>query len=282
MMVRRFWEVDSDVKEREGWHETKFAMLSPQYGEYDRLVKEQLRSADAIITTVPSTKPLFDHTILTNTEGRKKGRLVIAIGSYKPDMIEVPKELLHQATKVSHDHRHFHKHAVEGGVVVVDTLTGCLKEAGEIIQSGLSPMQLVEIGELVMLDGQFALCGAEQESSPEASLHRLSLDVSAGSSMASVMREDSERSSRKSSISKHSRQSSLSSLGRKSRSSSVDSKKTMDSKKTAKKDDHMTRWLSDGNVIYKSVGMGLMDLVVGGDLVALAREKKVGTTIPSF
>ena len=44
----------------------------------------------------------------------------------------------------------------------------------------------------------------------------------------------------------------------------------------------MSRWLSTGNVIYKSVGMGLMDLVVGGELVRLARERGIGTTIQDF
>jgi len=44
----------------------------------------------------------------------------------------------------------------------------------------------------------------------------------------------------------------------------------------------MSRWLRRGNVIYKSVGMGLMDLAVGGELVRFAREKGVGTTIYDF
>lgn len=41
-------------------------------------------------------------------------------------------------------------------------------------------------------------------------------------------------------------------------------------------------WLVKGNVIYKSVGLGLMDLVVGGDLIMLARERGIGTTIDDF
>lgn len=41
-------------------------------------------------------------------------------------------------------HRHFHKHAIEGGVVIVDTLDGALSEAGEVIQGGLAPNQLIE------------------------------------------------------------------------------------------------------------------------------------------
>ena len=35
-------------------------------------------------------------------------------------------------------------------------------------------------------------------------------------------------------------------------------------------------------MIYKSVGMGLMDLVVGTDLVTLARSNGVGVTVEEF
>lgn len=48
------------------------------------------------------------------------------------------------------------------------------------------------------------------------------------------------------------------------------------------RDDHLSRWLTAGNVVYKSVGMGLMDLVVGMDVVQLAREKGVGTLVENF
>lgn len=49
-----------------------------------------------------------------------------------------------------------------------------------------------------------------------------------------------------------------------------------------KKEDHMVRWLRDGTVIYKSVGLGLMDLVVGTHLVEVAKRKNVGTIIEGF
>jgi hypothetical protein len=44
----------------------------------------------------------------------------------------------------------------------------------------------------------------------------------------------------------------------------------------------LLEWLTKGNVIYKSVGMGLMDLVVAGDIIRLAREKDIGVTIEDF
>jgi hypothetical protein len=44
----------------------------------------------------------------------------------------------------------------------------------------------------------------------------------------------------------------------------------------------LLEWLTKGNVIYKSVGMGLMDLVVAGDIIRLARERDIGVTIEDF
>ena len=46
--------------------------------------------------------------------------------------------------------------------------------------------------------------------------------------------------------------------------------------------DHLVRWIREGNVIYKSVGLGLMDLVVGHEVVRLAREKGVGSVVENF
>ncbi len=44
----------------------------------------------------------------------------------------------------------------------------------------------------------------------------------------------------------------------------------------------LLEWLTKGNVIYKSVGMGLMDIVVSQDLIRLAKERDVGVTIEDF
>ena len=105
---------------------------------------EYLTHADVIFCCTPSTEDLFPAEILTNYEARRKGRLIVAVGSYKPEMREIPRELLLQATGAgSGKHLHY-KHATEGGVIVVDTLDGALKEAGELIEAGLQPNQLVE------------------------------------------------------------------------------------------------------------------------------------------
>jgi hypothetical protein len=41
-------------------------------------------------------------------------------------------------------------------------------------------------------------------------------------------------------------------------------------------------WLERGNVIYKSVGLGLMDCVIGNELVKLADERGIGTRFENF
>ncbi|CAK7197558.1 hypothetical protein SEUCBS139899_000206 [Sporothrix eucalyptigena] len=323
--VARFYKMPTAVKEREGWAtDTKFSILTTGYNEYARLLSDNLRSSDVIFCCTPSTEPLFDHHILTNHEGRRKGRLIVAIGSYTHEMREVPAELLRQATKVSdRNHIHYHKHAVEGGVVIVDTLDGALKEAGEIIEAGLTPRHLVELGELVMLSritlqeddssDDVSSSNASTYSAASSEFEKISLNGPAmstvfggqetptittttapstpttptKSSFASILGNESSTAS---TVGTHSRSSSparkgsggfLSSLtpGRSSHRRSS-SQASIDRRK--KKEDHSARWLQRGNVIYKSVGLGLMDLSVGLHLIEFAREKGVGVRIDGF
>ena len=196
----------------EDWRaHTRTSILTPDYTEYSRVLKDEVRKADIIFCCTPSTEPLFPAEYLTSTEGRKKGRYISAIGSYKSHMVELHPDIIRQAVEPEH-HRHHHKHADKGGVIIVDSLESCLKEAGEVIQAGLKPQHLVEIGELVMVKRAVA---KEIE------------------------------------------------LGGEGEKGLLD-------------------WLVKGNVIYKSVGLGLMDLVVGCDLVTLATERGVGTTVRDF
>jgi ornithine cyclodeaminase/alanine dehydrogenase-like protein (mu-crystallin family) len=144
-LLRKFTVIPGVIKEREGWDQTKFTILTPTFHEFNRLKKEYIRDADVLYCCTPSREDLFEGSLLTSHEGRRKGRLIVAVGSFTPDMRELPDELIQQAVK-THDkpHRHFHKHADEGGVIVVDTLDGALKEAGEIISANVHPTQLVE------------------------------------------------------------------------------------------------------------------------------------------
>ena len=190
----------------------RFSIVSPASSEYQRLLKEHVRKADVIFCCTPSITPLFPHEHLTNPGGRSKGRLVSAIGSYRPHMVELHPEILRQAVSPDHKHHH-HKHADKGGIIVVDSLEACLKEAGEVIQAGIDPEKLVEMGELLMVK--------------KASMREIEMGTGEG-------------------------------------------------------EKGLRDWLMKGNVIYKSVGIGLMDICVGEDLVRLARGKGIGTYVDSF
>ncbi|CAI7621462.1 unnamed protein product [Penicillium glandicola] len=190
--------------------DVKFSAVSTDFGEYSRILKEHVRKADVIFCCTPSPEPLFPAEYLTAGEGRSKGRLICAIGSYKPHMAEIHPDILRDEVNLQAAHSHWHKHIHRSGVILVDSLDAAMKEAGEIIQAGIKPKQVVELGELLMV-------------------------------------RDATRDG-----------------------ATVDEEKSL------------REWSQRGNVIYKSVGLGLMDLVTGGDLVRLARERKLGTTVEDF
>lgn len=95
----------------------------------DPAVKEALKEADVVVTATPATEPLFPADAL------KPGTAVVLLGSSRPDMCEVPPALLQTAR------------------VIVDSREACLREAGEIIQAGLTGEDLTELGELLAQDG---------------------------------------------------------------------------------------------------------------------------------
>ncbi|KAK5113296.1 hypothetical protein LTR85_010913 [Meristemomyces frigidus] len=200
---------------------TKKNILTPSHTEYERLLKDYVRASNVIFCTTPSTSPLFPAGYLTNPEGRKKGRYIACIGSYKPHMVELHPDILRYAVAPHHEHRHFHKRQKEGGAIIVDTVSGCLKEAGEVIQAKLMPDQVVELGELFMLKRDAERRQEEKGPKVESGCN---FQVNSG----------------------------------------------------------MHEWLTRGNVIYKSVGLGLMDVVVGNELIVRARNKGIGTTIENF
>ncbi|KAI0396621.1 putative proline utilization protein PrnX-like protein [Xylariaceae sp. FL0594] len=306
-ILTRFYQIPREVKEREGWEKAEFSMLTPGYGDYGRLQREHILAADVIYCCTPSTQELFDGEILTSYEGRKKGRLIAAIGSYTKDMRELPRDIMLQATKRHEGGRkHFHKHTTEGGVVVVDTLNGALKEAGEVVDAGLEPNQLIELGELVMINKLY------DESEP---VSRTSMDMdtlvesvdkvdigsrttldSGSTAVGSTGSEPSKSPAHeRTGSSSAPRPSSPNGGGgsggflsairpwkhRRTKSQqSVSGDKH--EKEPRKHDEHLSSWLSTGNVIYKSVGLGLMDLIVGLEVVKLAQRKEKGARVDNF
>ncbi|CAI6325057.1 unnamed protein product [Periconia digitata] len=218
----------------------KIQIITHGHREYNRLLKATVRESSVIFCTTPSITPLFPASYLTNPEGRKKGRYVSAIGSYKPHMMEIHPDILKQ--NVAPDHgRHHHKHATEGGAIIVDSVEACLKEAGEIIQAGLTGNELVEVGELIMLR-------KEAERKRKECQARQSMEgLDAGGVELGECEQRKKRRGKK-----------------------------------EETDGGLMEWLQKGNVIYKSVGLGLMDVVVGTDLVRLADERGIGTRIENF
>ncbi|KAH0526584.1 hypothetical protein TsFJ059_009886 [Trichoderma semiorbis] len=275
-ILKKFTIIPHEIKVREGWDAAKFSILTPTFHEFNRLQKEYIRAADIIYCCTPSQEDLFEASILTSHEGRKKGRLIVAVGSYTPEMRELPEGLLQLVTKPREKgHRHFHKHADEGGVIVVDTLDGALTEAGEIIHAKIPPTQLVELGELVMLH-RMAVDESESEASDVMSQTSSfsELDLSDRTQSLSTVYSDlppspssTTSSGHKSPFSKHFRKT---------------SSNLSDKDKEKQKDDALSRWLRDGTVVYKSVGVGLMDLVVGTKLIEVAQQKNIGTQIEGF
>ncbi|KAF2812690.1 NAD(P)-binding protein [Mytilinidion resinicola] len=216
----------------------KIAIITPSHTEYGRLLKSTIRASSAIFCTTPSLEPLFPASYLTSTEGRKKGRYIAAIGSYKPHMVELHPDILRQAVGPQHSNHH-HKHAQQGGAIVVDSVEACLKEAGEIIQAGLGGREVVEIGELLMLKRDADRRRQEAQQSTD-DLDKSGVELGSGKKRKGA--EGKEHAAGKG----------------------------------------LTEWLQRGNVIYKSVGLGLMDVVVGEDLVRLADERGLGTRIENF
>lgn len=93
--------------------------------------KEPAENADVICTATTSTQPVFDDTDI------KAGTHISAVGGYLPEMQEVPAATLRRA------------------VVVVDSRSACLEEAGDLIQplrAGLFDESHIhaELGEILL------------------------------------------------------------------------------------------------------------------------------------
>lgn len=92
---------------------------------------EAVQEADIVCTATTSLTPVFDDSAI------KAGTHISAVGSYTPDMQEVPAETIARAR------------------VVVDSRTACLEEAGDLIQplrAGLFDVSHIyaELGEIVL------------------------------------------------------------------------------------------------------------------------------------
>ena len=92
---------------------------------------EAVEDADIITTVTTSKKPVF------NAEKVKKNAHINGVGSYTPDMCEIPEEILVKANKI-----------------YVDTKDGAINESGDLIQpikKGLIKVEKIngELGEVI-------------------------------------------------------------------------------------------------------------------------------------
>jgi len=94
-------------------------------------LSQAVHNANIILTLVPTTNPLFNSVDVTS------GTHLVLVGSYKPEMRDVDDELIKR-----------------GGMIIVDSKEACLKEAGEIISTGLGAEDLVELGTILGKQGE--------------------------------------------------------------------------------------------------------------------------------
>lgn len=174
-------------------------MFDDAQSDRDAALESLVSGSDAIFCTTPSTSPLFPASYLTSQHARSKPRFVSMIGSYRLDMQEIDPEYL----RIVVDPKSQFAAQVHGSVVAVDTKSGCVQEAGELVKAGINENTMREVGEIL---------NSKDESGDKA----------------------------------------------------------------------LATWLEEGLVVFKSVGIGIMDIAVGSSLLNLAKEKKVGTVVPGF
>ncbi|RDW67659.1 hypothetical protein BP6252_09055 [Coleophoma cylindrospora] len=184
------------------WHsQVQFDVLDPSRADYQPALERLLVESDVIFCTTPSRVPLFSGDLLFTEQARAKTRYIAAIGSWNLEMAELHPDMLRQ---VVDDSDGYNPKGDSGGVIAVDSREACYQEAGEIVQAGIEPDKIIEVGEIVDL---------------------------------------------------------------------------LASGKDAQK---MNQWLESGLVVYKSVGLGIMDIAIGEGIMALARQKGLGVSIPDF
>lgn len=124
-------------------------------------------------------------------------------------------------------------------------------------------------------DSSSLLSSEASSSTPVSELEKL--DLTSRPSISSVYRPSEDGSSSQPSSRPSSPSRSGGSIFHRRKSSNASGER-----KKQEKEDHLCRWLQAGNVIYKSVGLGLMDLTVGIKIIEFAKQKGVGTHVDGF
>jgi ornithine cyclodeaminase/alanine dehydrogenase-like protein (mu-crystallin family) len=112
-------------------HFPKITLTMGSFEDTSFNLSQAVHNANIILTLVPTTTPLFNSVDVTS------GTHLVLVGSYKPEMRDVDNELIKR-----------------GGVIIVDSKEACLKEAGEIISTGLLSEDMVELGTILGKQGE--------------------------------------------------------------------------------------------------------------------------------
>ncbi len=130
--IKQVWIYDSDDKRAETFVSDLAGVgVIPRDMRIAATSKEAIHNADIICTATTSMSPVFDDAKL------KAGVHISAIGSYTPEMQEIPSETVRRAR------------------IVVDSLSATLAETGDLaipIRSGLIQIQDIntELGEILL------------------------------------------------------------------------------------------------------------------------------------
>lgn len=114
--------------------------------EDEEKVRKVLREADAVFCTVPSEAVLFDEKAVRREEGQSKP-YISAIGSWRPNMIELDPELLKRV--VSEERMYNPVSQSDEGFILVDDRKSVTEHTGELLRSKLSEAQMIEVGQML-------------------------------------------------------------------------------------------------------------------------------------
>jgi ornithine cyclodeaminase/alanine dehydrogenase-like protein (mu-crystallin family) len=108
--IREAYIYDLNQEQAEGYLEWASTTFPEVMVKISPSAEEAVEKADILVTTTTSSKPVFDARAL------KAGAHINAVGSFKPQMQEIPEAVVLEASKVA-----------------VDSLEAAMEEAGDII-----------------------------------------------------------------------------------------------------------------------------------------------------
>lgn len=143
--------------------QAELCCLDPSVVNYDAQLRSVLEKATIIFCTVGSMSPvlLSSHLPYISQLGETSntlGPLITGVGSWQADMVEVDPQLVREAVRCSShiDLSSFASNSSPGagqrskrGAVLVDDADAARTHAGEIVQAGIAPEEILEIGDIV-------------------------------------------------------------------------------------------------------------------------------------